>query len=1649
MRAHLLPRPLFRRTSLVVLSVLACVALTQNTAFAQLRNNLQPASPVSRSLHLQISGNGAHPLSMVSGDFDEDGVADLVIGYGLDEGGSIALLRGNRDAIAPQSQASWLAAGRHEDADPFLQPSKTVSLKTAPSLMASADVNGDGHLDVVYATKGSGQLQVMLGTGHGTFLPQTVSITVPGGITALASYRPGAPVLGEALLVGYQSRGGAKLGILSYGTTGLSMSASYALPAAPTALLTANLDADLVPDTAIVAGGELLVLHGQNAINGGGHLDVLPVDGAEAVTSGEFLFDRHAQTQLSVVTTSGDVLILAHQGFDPRPYTPQQIAGTRSRQRTPSLAQLAGNTGNEPWTVIETHAGAGAHNGGSDVPILLRSRMSGSGGDDLIVVNPSQQQRVVISHSAVASPASIASSSPTEVAAVSPVQSNVAVSNLASDSVVAALPARVSSDGRPGVVTLKANDISPEITLPSAGNTFYVNTTSDNTGTNTDPSDGTRCTQGSGEVCTLRDAVTFINNDATLNINGNKSDTIMVPAGTYALTWQRGTFNGDGNALSHLEILGPVTIIGSTTGGGVTIDAQNNDKVFSINPGPFGTENPSGNSYLFDTTLENLVMKNGRNNNNINTSVTGAANYVGGGIDWDAFGTGNLTITNSTIENCVALWGPGGGIWTQNSAGGGTGTLTLSGDTISDNSTAEQGGAVYGAFPAAAMSATNTVFSSNIAEPSVNSSDPGAEGSAGGLFITNREATPATPQTTLTGVSITSNSTTVDGGGIFTNSGILLTGSLVNKNSAGRWGGGVFTEVASPEVGTTITSTNLLQNSATTAGGAILEGPETASAGNALQVSLSRIFGNTSSGGASGLANGDPAGGGAGSATATNNWWGCNAGPSTSGDGCDRAILYDASTGSMSVAPYAQFALSATNSTSVTLGGSLDLSITLNKNSSSATISGAFPAVATNYPYTFAVTGVTASPALTSGTFTTAGTGTATLTPSTAGNGTVSATFDSQTASVNFTSTAASTSLAISPASPAFQYGSIPTITVQFNPSGATGITASNFTVTVDNSTTLGSSSFGLVLLSNNLYQITGPFNLISPGGHTLKVTFAATGDYSGSSMTAGLTVAQGTATIGDTLTPTNPVQGQGGTVNVTVAPTGTGATPTGSLTYAFDGGSAASVGLTGGAAGISIPTIITAGSHSLAISYGGDANYAGTSTTVPITIFGRSQTTIASLTATTATINVVGLGFTPPSGQLAFTDTTSGNPVAAPVTLNTATATPALLPQVTTSTGVNSLPVWTSLGDVNGDGKNDLVTSVFGTDSVNVQLGNGDGTFGAATSILIVPGFGPAESHLVSLRGNGTLDLIVASFNTNQIAVLLGNGNGTFQPPVLYTSGTVSNTPTSLTTGDFNHDGNLDVAVANTGDNTISVFVGNGSGSLTPDGSPISVGHDPEAVRAGDFNGDGYSDLAVANYSDGTVTTLLNNQNGTFTPTVVPVGSGAHSGPQALAINGTGSGLKLAVANYTDNTVSVLPSNGDGSFGTQKIVNVGRGPDDVTFADFNNDGIEDLAVSNYTDGTVDLLLGSGSGNYTLTGPFAVGNNPYSAAVADIDLDGTPDVVVPNCFSNNTGVLLSGTQISVPYSGLGLVPGDTLHATYTPDGASKYGSSVSAGVTAP
>lgn len=226
-----------------------------------------------------------------------------------------------------------------------------------------------------------------------------------------------------------------------------------------------------------------------------------------------------------------------------------------------------------------------------------------------------------------------------------------------------------------------------------------------------------------------------------------------------------------------------------------------------------------------------------------------------------------------------------------------------------------------------------------------------------------------------------------------------------------------------------------------------------------------------------------------------------------------------------------------------------------------------------------------------------------------------------------------------------------------------------------------------------------------------------------------------------------------------------------------------------------------------------------------------------------------------------------------------------------------------------------------------------------------------------------------------------------------------------------------------------VCVFVASGlGGSDFGEGQSISESQPP---------------VSRVSTAEGTVSLASSDSHSTYGKLVtltarVPAGA---TGKIVFEDDGAAIGAAIlagATATFTTSTLAV---------GTHSMTAVYSG--DANFSDFNGDGLEDLVVANYTDGTVDLLLSAVSGGYTLDGPFPAGDNPYSAAVADIDQDGTPDIVVSNCFSNSTGVLLSGTQIAVPYSGLALTPGHQVYAAYTPDSSSAYGPSTSSSVTAP
>jgi len=276
----------------------------------------------------------------------------------------------------------------------------------------------------------------------------------------------------------------------------------------------------------------------------------------------------------------------------------------------------------------------------------------------------------------------------------------------------------------------------------------------------------------------------------------------------------------------------------------------------------------------------------------------------------------------------------------------------------------------------------------------------------------------------------------------------------------------------------------------------------------------------------------------------------------------------------------------------------------------------------------------------------------------------------------------------------------------------------------------------------------------------------------------------------------------------------------------------------------------------------------------------------------------------------------------------------------------------------------------------------------------------GPQALATADFDGNGTLDLVVANSDANSVSVLLGNGKGTFAPPVNYPTGTQ---PVAVAVGDFNNDGKPDMAVVNHADNTVSVLIGAGGGAFVP-GAPYPTGNSPVAVTVADFNGDGNLDLAVANQADNTISILLGNGDGTFTSHVdFPAGPS----PSALVAGdfNTDGKLDLAVANdFANGTVSVLLGNGDGTW--QSPVAYATG-DSVALAaaDFNGDGKLDLAAVNEMAQSLSVLLGNGDGTFQPALRQLLDLRPMGLAVGDLNGDGTLDVAVVNAGENTVSIL--------------------------------------------
>jgi len=350
--------------------------------------------------------------------------------------------------------------------------------------------------------------------------------------------------------------------------------------------------------------------------------------------------------------------------------------------------------------------------------------------------------------------------------------------------------------------------------------------------------------------------------------------------------------------------------------------------------------------------------------------------------------------------------------------------------------------------------------------------------------------------------------------------------------------------------------------------------------------------------------------------------------------------------------------------------------------------------------------------------------------------------------------------------------------------------------------------------------------------------------------------------------------------------------------------------------------------------------------------------------------------------------------------------------------------PVDLRKGDFNADGIIDLATANADSDTVSILLGNGvngigNGTFGGADNYT--SGNQPAGLAIGFFNDDDILDIVATNELADNVSVLLGKGtgasaNGTFATPSSVVAGT---NLTSITTGDFNEDGIVDLATTDDFTQKVSIYLGNGvgtvgNGTYAPS-VDYTVGVQPRCVRTGDFNEDGVVDLVTTNFGSNTISVLLGsgmggNGDGTFFSSV------SYSAGQLPYAVVTGDfnvdGITdLVVSNYEMPHVSVLLGNGsggqgNGTFAPRFASSSGTGPRSVATADFNGDTILDLVTANR--GSFDLTVKIGLGDGTFGGPtsFATGSDPAAVLTGDFNGDGITDIAASREGANVVTVLL-------------------------------------------
>ena len=363
---------------------------------------------------------------------------------------------------------------------------------------------------------------------------------------------------------------------------------------------------------------------------------------------------------------------------------------------------------------------------------------------------------------------------------------------------------------------------------------------------------------------------------------------------------------------------------------------------------------------------------------------------------------------------------------------------------------------------------------------------------------------------------------------------------------------------------------------------------------------------------------------------------------------------------------------------------------------------------------------------------------------------------------------------------------------------------------------------------------------------------------------------------------------------------------------------------------------------------------------------------------------------------------------------------------QSTFSTG--SRPFSVAIADINGDNNLDLISVGFNSRNASILLGNGDGSFQNQIGFSSGGnGNNPFTVAVADFNGDGKPDIATEGYFNNELRILLNNsipGENSIAFQSSFSAGSTGIHPLSLVAGDLNRDGIVDIATANAGANNVSVFFGNGNGTFkTP--TTFATGLYPRDIAFADINGDGKLDVITTNNDGNTITILRNNTStGATVPNFVARTITTGTSPEAISIADINSDGKLdivTISHYgTEQNINVHINSGTmGSltitFATKTTIAIPSGNGDITIGDVNYDGKMDIVTA--TNGKTSLFLGNGNGSFQASTSYAIGNNPRSVALGDINHDNRIDMITANDTDSTLSVLINtSANLSQPFT---------------------------------